>query len=275
MLPVDTYAGKVVLVTGGGTGLGKAMAIEFGRIGASVVVLSRSAEHRATGVAAIEAVGARALGVEADIREPEQVAAAFDVITDALGPVDVLVNNAAGNFPAFSEKLSIRGWRAVTGIVLDGTFVCSTEFARRAMADGRSGAILNIGATYAWTGGPGASPSAAAKAAVVNLTQTLAVEWAPSGIRVNCLVPGLFPHDDHPPALAAARPRSEADQAKTIPAGRVGRLHELGWAATYLCSPYAAYLTGHALILDGANWLRRSLMMPEFVPLTEQPGFSS
>jgi NAD(P)-dependent dehydrogenase (short-subunit alcohol dehydrogenase family) len=100
------------------------------------------------------------------------------------------------------------------------------------------------------------------------------VEWAPHGIRVNGLAPGLFPHDDHHAALTAARPRDREAQGRTIPAGRVGEVHELGWAATYLCSPYAAYLSGHTMILDGANWLRRSLAMPEFVPVHEQPGFS-
>ena len=160
----------------------------------------------------------------------------------------------------------------VTGIVLDGTFLCSTEFARRAISRGATGAILNIGATYSWTGGPGTAHSAAAKAAITNLTQSLAVEWAPHGIRVNCLAPGHFPHDDHTPAMRAGRPNGCRADGRTIPAGRVGRVHELGWAATYLCSPYAAYLTGHTLVLDGANWLRRGLRMPEFVPVREQPG---
>lgn len=269
-LPAGTYDGQVVFVTGGGTGLGKAMAVEFARLGASVAIASRREEHRASGVAAIEAVGGRGLGVEVDVREPEQVAAAFDRVESELGPVDVLINNAAGNFQVPAEELSINGWRAVTGIVLDGTFICSTELARRAKAAGRPASILNIGATYSWTGGPGTSPSAAAKAGVTNLTQTLAVEWAPHGIRVNCLAPGTFPHDDHPAALLALRKAGSIDPADRIPAGRVGELHELGWAATFMCSPYAAYLSGHTLVLDGANWLRRGLRMPVFVPLHEQ-----
>ena len=152
--------------------------------------------------------------------------------------------------------------------MLDGTFFCSTEFARRRIAAGEGGAVLNIGATYSWTGGPGTAHSAAAKAGVTNLTQSLAVEWAPHGIRVNCLAPGLFPHDDLPPRLR--RGRTEADDARRVPAGRVGRPHELGWAATYLCSPYATYLSGHTLVLDGANWLRRGLRMPAFVPVADQ-----
>jgi NAD(P)-dependent dehydrogenase (short-subunit alcohol dehydrogenase family) len=281
MLPAGTYDGQVVFITGAGTGLGRAMAVEFARLGAALVIASRKAEHRQAGVEAVmraaeDAGGkpARAIGVAVDVRDPGQVAAAFDEAERELGPVGVLVNNAAGNFPVPAEDLSFNGWRAVTGIVLDGTFNCSTEFARRAIARGAPGAVLNIGATYAWTGGPGTAHSAAAKAAVTNLTQSLAVEWAPAGIRVNCLAPGLFPHGDHVPAMAAARPNGAAQDFTTIPAGRTGRLHELGWAATYMCSPYAAYLTGHTLVLDGANWLRRSLRMPEFVPLREQPGIT-
>lgn len=273
MLPAGTYDGDVVVITGGGTGLGRAMAVEFARLGARVAVLSRDAEHRARGVAAVEQAGSLAVGVAADVRDPDQVAAAFDEVEAALGSVTVLVNNAAGNFPALTERLSLNTWRAVTGIVLDGTFVCSTELARRAMAAGRPAAVLNIGATYAWTGGPGAAPSAAAKAGVTNLTQSLSVEWAPYGIRVNCLAPGLFPHEDHVAAMRAVRPEGHDAESDRIPAGRVGRLHELGWAATYLCSPYAAYLTGHTLVLDGANWLRRGLRMPEFVAVRDQLGF--
>jgi NAD(P)-dependent dehydrogenase (short-subunit alcohol dehydrogenase family) len=268
MLPPDTYAGQVVVVTGGGTGLGKAMAVEFARLGAAVAIASRKADHRENGVNALQALGANAIGVELDVRDHDAVAAAFDQIENGLGAADVLVNNAAGNFPSQAVKLSANAWRSVVDIVLNGTFLCSAEFARRAITRAASGAILNIGATYSWTGGPGTAHSAAAKAGVTNLTQSLAVEWAPKGIRVNCLAPGLFPHEDLPPVLLA-RQDPESD-GKRIPAGRVGQPHELGWAATYLCSPYAAYLTGHTLVLDGGNWLRRGLTMPEFVPIDEQ-----
>lgn len=270
MLPPGTYDGRVVLVTGGGTGLGKAIGVEFARLGATVVVASRKPEHRRAGVEAMEAAGGRGVGVEVDVRDAGAVAAAFDEIQSTCGAVDVLVNNAAGNFPVPAEKMSPNAWRAVSQIVLDGTFFCSTELARRAIEDGRDGAILNIGATYAWTGGPSTAHSAAAKAGVANLTMTLAVEWAPHGIRVNGLAPGLFPHEDLPEVLL--RGRTPESDAATVPAGRVGQPHELGWAATYLCSPYAAYLSGHTLVLDGANWLRRHLRMPPFVPIAEQLG---
>jgi NAD(P)-dependent dehydrogenase (short-subunit alcohol dehydrogenase family) len=270
MLPRSTFAGDVVLVTGGGTGLGRAIATEFARLGAAIAIVSRGVDHTDAGVAAVEAVGARAVGSSADVRDPESIRAAFDAVEHALGPVTVLVNNAAGNFTARAEAMSANAWRAVTQIVLDGTFFCSTEFARRRIAAGAPGAVLNIGATYAWTGGPGTAHSAAAKAGVTNLTQSLAVEWAPLGIRVNCLAPGRFPHTDLPERLTDGGGEDEA--AATIPGGRVGRVHELGSAATYLCSPYAAYLTGHTLVLDGANWLRRGLRMPEFIPVADQLG---
>ena len=268
MLPLDTYAGQVVVVTGGGTGLGKAMALEFARLSAAVAIASRDPDHRDAGVRAVTDLGARAAGVELDVRDPAAVARTFDEIETTLGPVDVLINNAAGNFASQATKLSPNAWRSVVDIVLNGTFHCSAEFARRAIAREAPGAILNIGATYSWTGGPGTAHSAAAKAGVTNLTQSLAVEWAPHGIRVNCLAPGRFPHDDLPPALLA-RQDVDAD-AKRIPAGRVGQPHELGWAATYMCSPYASYLSGHTMVLDGANWLRRGLTMPEFTPIEEQ-----
>ncbi len=269
MLPADTFAGQNVLVTGGGTGLGKAMAIEFARAGATVVIASRNPDNRKRGVAAVEAIGGKALEVALDVREADSVAAAFDTVEGEVGGVDVLINNAAGNFPVAAESISPNGWRAVSQIVLDGTFFCSREFALRRMRDAKPGAILNIIATYAWTGGPGAAHSAAAKAGVLNLTMTLAVEWADQGIRVNALAPGIFPHADMAPHMTANRPEGYANAGRTNPAGRVGQLHELGWAATWLCSPFAAYVTGQTLVIDGANWQRRGLKMPEYVAVRD------
>jgi len=273
MLPANTYADQVVLITGGGTGLGKAMAIEFARLGASIAIVSRNKDNLAKGEEAIKALGAKVVTVSCDIREPEQIAAAFDEIEQSLGAVDVLVNNAAGNFPVPAEKMSANAWRSVTQIVLDGTFFCSTEFARRCLAREAGGAVLNIGATYSWTGGPGTAHSAAAKAGVTNLTQSLSVEWAPDNIRVNCLAPGLFLHEDHHSGLVdgikGGTGKADPLANNRIPAGRTGQLHELGWAATFLCSPFAAYITGHTLVVDGANWLRRGLRMPEFTPVRD------
>ena len=193
MLPADTFAGTTVLVTGGGTGLGKAIAVEFGRAGARVAVASRKEEHRAEGIAALEAVGAKVAGVELDVRDPDAISAAFDRVADALGPVSILINNAAANFPVAADALSPNGWRAVEQIVLDGTFFCSQELHRRLAADSAAGgSIVNIVSTAATTGGPGMVHSAAAKAGVVSLTKTLAVEWATHGIRVNAVSLGTI-----------------------------------------------------------------------------------
>src|SRR5579864_6320227 len=270
MLPADTFAGVTVIVTGGGTGLGKAIAVEFARLGAAVGILSRDEGHRLAGAAAVEAVGGRAAHAGADIRRAEDVVSAFDALEGALGPARVLVNNAAANFPVPADDLSPNGWRAVTQIVLDGTFFCSQELFRRASRAGDPAAICNILATQSFTGGPGMVHTAAAKAGVGNLTKTLAVEWAPAGVRVNALAPGLFPHEDMRADLKALRTTGEDVDARRSPAGRLGRLHELGWAVTWLCSPYAAFVTGHTLVVDGANWLRRDFVMPAFVGIRDQ-----
>jgi NAD(P)-dependent dehydrogenase (short-subunit alcohol dehydrogenase family) len=270
-LPAGCFEGHVALVTGGGTGLGKAMAVEFARLGAAVAVMSRKPEHLAAGVQAIEAVGARALPVQADVREPAQIAAGFDRIEAVLGLPDTLLNNAAGNFPVPAEDMSPNAWRTVVDIVLNGTYYCSREFGRRHIAAGTPGSIINIGASYAWTGGPGFAHSAAAKAGVKNLTETLAVEWGPYGIRVNGIAPGLFPHEDEVAAIRSVPERRKNDGAR-CPARRVGHPRELGWAATFLASPFASYVSGHTLVVDGANWQRRALLMPEFTPIREQLG---
>jgi NAD(P)-dependent dehydrogenase (short-subunit alcohol dehydrogenase family) len=270
-LPPGTFSGSVVLVTGGGTGLGKAIAVEFARQGAAIAILSRNPEHLARGVEAIEATGARALALRADVRQPDTIAAAFDTLCNSFGLPDVLVNNAAGNFPVPAEDMSPNAWRTVVDIVLNGSFFCAREFGRRHIAAQQPGVIINIGASYAWTGGPGFAHSAAGKAGVKNMTESLAVEWAPYGIRVNGLVPGLMPHEDEVAAIRAVPERRQSD-GKRSPALRVGHPRELGWAATFLASPYASYISGHTLVVDGANWQRRALLMPEFVPIREQLG---
>lgn len=270
MLPPDTFEGISAVVTGGGTGLGRAIAIELARVGASVGIVSRSDEHRQAGVAAVEAAGGRAAHAGADVRDAVQVRAAFDEIEARLGPISVLVNNAAANFPALAADLSPNAWAAVTRIVLDGTFLCSQELHRRCRSAGVPGVVCNILATQSFTGGPGMAHAAAAKAGVGNLTKTLAVEWAPDGIRVNALAPGLFPHDDMRDDLKALRTTGADADARRSPAGRLGQVHELGWAVTWLCSPYAAFVTGHTLVVDGANWLRRDFVMPEFTPVSDQ-----
>ncbi len=270
-LPAGTFAGTTVLVTGGGTGLGKAIALEFARLGANLVVASRKDEHLDAARAALEELGAVGATVPCDIRDPDQIAVAFDAAEATFGLPDVLVNNAAANFPVPAEDMSPNAWRTVVDITLNGTFFCAREFARRHLAAGTPGSIVNVGASYAWTGGPGFAHSAAAKAGVKNMVETLAVEWGPYGIQVNGLVPGLFPHEDMTADIRGNLDRtSEADACQ--PAMRVGRLRELGWAATFLASPFARFISGHTLVVDGANWQRRTLTNPPVVTVRDQMG---
>ncbi|MGW6057038.1 SDR family oxidoreductase [Streptomyces sp. NPDC055189] len=278
-LPEGTYDGVVVLVTGGGTGLGKAIAAEFARLGADLVIASRKEERLKAARDELAGLGGRVTAVPCDIRDPERVAEVFDAAQEAYGPPGVLVNNAAANFPVPAEDMSPNAWRSVVDITLTGTFLMTREFARRHLAAGTPGSVINIGASYAWTGGPGFAHSAAAKAGVQSLVESLAVEWGPYGIQVNGLVPGLMPHED-----MTADIRGNLDRAAPVPDGprqglssrqpalRVGAPRELGWAATFLASPYARFITGHTLVVDGANWQRRGLVSPEVVTVREQMG---
>ncbi|MDT7555516.1 MAG: hypothetical protein QOI16_4629 [Pseudonocardiales bacterium] len=242
-LPAGTYDGQTVFVTGAGTGLGRAIASEFARLGANIVIASRKPEHLEDGQQAIEEIGGKVLTVGCDIRQPEQIAAAFDAAEAEFGLPNVLVNNAAANFPVTAEDMSPNAWRTV----------------------------VDIGASYAWTGGPGFAHSAAAKAGVKNMVETLAVEWGPYGIAVNGLVPGLFPHEDMTADIQGNLART-SDKDLCQPALRVGRLRELGWAATFLASPYARFISGHTLVVDGANWQRRTLTNPPVVTVRDQMG---
>lgn len=270
-LPARTFDGVAVVVTGGGTGLGRAIAQEFARLGASLAVFSRKPEHLEAAGAAMRELGAPVVTAACDIRDAEQIAAAFDAAEQAFGLPGVLVNNAAANFPVPAEDMSPNAWRTVIDITLNGTFFCAREFARRHLDAGTPGSIVNVGASYAWTGGPGFAHSAAAKAGVKNMVETLAVEWGPYGIQVNGLVPGLFPHEDMTADIRGNLDRtSEKDVCQ--PAMRVGRLRELGWAATFLASPYARFVSGHTLVVDGANWQRRSLTNPPVVTVRDQMG---
>jgi NAD(P)-dependent dehydrogenase (short-subunit alcohol dehydrogenase family) len=270
-LPSGTFDGATVLVTGAGTGLGKAIASEFARLGANIVIASRKPEHLDAGREAMEQLDAPVEVVACDIRDPEQIAAAFDAAAARFGLPDVLVNNAAANFPVPSEDMSPNAWRTVVDITLNGTFFVTREFARRHIEAGTPGSIVDVGASYAWTGGPGFAHSAAAKAGVKNMVETLAVEWGPYGIQINGLVPGLFPHEDMTADIQANLERAD-EKHRRQPALRYGQLREIGWAATFLASPYARFVSGCTLVVDGANWQRRTLTNDPVVTVRDQMG---
>jgi hypothetical protein len=262
MLAEGTFDGKVAVVTGGGSGLGRAIALELGRLGASVAVAGRRPEPLDETVALL---GGPGLAVPTDVRDPEAVDALVAATVQELGRVDVLVNNAAGNFVVRAEDLSPNGWRAVVAIVLDGGFLCSRAAGRQMIAQGDGGAILSVIASYAWTGGPGTVHSAAAKAGLVAMTRTLAVEWAPHGIRANCICPGPA---DTEGAGAALWPTEEdrARVAATVPLGRLATPHEVAVWAAALCSPHAGYITGETLTIDGGHWLEQESYLPALKP---------
>jgi NADP-dependent 3-hydroxy acid dehydrogenase YdfG len=217
-LPAGTFEGTGVVVTGGGTGLGLAIAVEFARLGADLVIASRKPEHLEHGEAVLRELGGRVIAVTCDIREPEQIAAAFDAAAGSSGPPRVLVNNAAANFPVPAEDMSPNAWRTVVDITLNGTFFCAREFARRHLTAGTSASIVNVGASYAWTGGPGFAHSAAAKAGVKNMVETLAVEWGPYGIQVRHQGQPVAHHREGcVPARAACRPPARAGLGGDVP----------------------------------------------------------
>jgi len=245
----EILGGKVAVITGGGTGLGLAMARAFGAVGAKLVIASRDNGHLDSGAATLRAEGVETLPLQCDVRDAEQVERMVAAAVDHFGRIDILVNNAAGNFVVRAEDLSVGGWTAVTRIVLDGSWFCSQAVYDTMKKQG-GGNILNILATYATGAGPLTIHSAAGKAGVLALTRTLAVEWADVGIRVNAIAPG--PVETH--GAGSRLWDSDAARASIIdklPMGRFGSEQEVADVATFMVSDAAAYVTGTMLPVDG------------------------
>ncbi len=249
---------KVVIITGGSNGMGKEMAKRFVLDGAKVVIIGRTLEKLHDAQREIESYDGQVLSLQLDVRDPEKVSEMIRLVDATYGRIDGLVNNAAGNFICPAEKLSINGWKAVIDIVLNGTFYCSSAVGRYWIEKQVSGSILNMVATYAWGAGEGVIHSSAAKAGVLSMTRTLAVEWGKKyGIRVNAIAPGPIERTG-----GAERLWESEEAAKrtinSVPLGRLGTPEEIASLAAFILSKDAAYINGECIVMDGGQWLNNN-----------------
>jgi NAD(P)-dependent dehydrogenase (short-subunit alcohol dehydrogenase family) len=263
----DLLAGKTVLVTGGGSGLGLSMSRKFAALGANVAITGRSAERLADAAGQISPGGERIFTQPCDVRDFAQVEQMAAAVAERFGGIDVLVNNAAGNFLSATEDLSPNGFNAIVQTVLNGTFHATLAVGRRMIEAGRGGSILNIVTTYAWTGSAFVVPSAAAKAGVLAMTRSLAVEWATYDIRSNAIAPGPFPTEGAWNALMPT-PELEAEAKARIPMNRFGEHDELANLAAFLVSDGAPFINGEVVTIDGGEWIGSG---GEFNGLTRMP----
>ena len=272
MFDKSMFKGRAIFLTGGGTGLGRSMALHFASLGARVFIAGRREEPLQEVCAEIQGAGGEAGYATCDVRDYAAVEAAADKAYEKFGAIDTLVNNAAGNFIARTEKLSANAFNTVIGIVLNGSFHCTQAFGKRWIAAKSGGNILNIVTTYASTNAGSAFvvPSACAKAGVLAMTTSLAVEWAKYRIRINAIAPGPFPTEGAWSRLMASKQFEEHAKDKN-PMKRFGRHEELTSLAVFLLSDMAEYINGECVVIDGAQWLRGAgefndlLMLPDSV----------
>ena len=258
MLKEGSLEGKVIVVTGGGSGLGKAMTTYFLELGAHVAITSRNIEKlQRVKIELEEKTGGKVLPVQCDVRNYDEVEAMLKATLDAYGQVDGLLNNAAGNFISPTERLSANAFDTIIDIVLKGTKNCTLAFGKHWIdVKQKKATVLNIVTTYAWTGSSYVVPSATAKAGVLAMTRSLAVEWAKYGIRFNAIAPGPFPTKGAWDRLLPGDLKDKFDMKKKIPLRRVGEHQELANLAAYLMSDFSAYVNGEVVTIDGGEWLQ-------------------
>mgnify|MGYP002795046364 CR=1 FL=1 len=258
MLRDDALKGKTIVVTGGGSGLGKAMTKYFMELGANVAITSRDLEKLKNTAKELEnETGGSCLPLQCDVRHYEEVEKMLEGVVEKFGTVDVLLNNAAGNFISPTERLSANAFDTIIDIVLKGSKNCTLAFGKHWIDKKETNkTILNIVTTYAWTGSAYVVPSATAKAGVLAMTRSLAVEWAKYGIRSNAIAPGPFPTKGAWDRLLPGNLKEKFDLAKKVPLKRVGEHQELANLAAYLVSDFSAYVNGEVITIDGGEWLK-------------------
>lgn len=260
----NLFAGQRVLVTGGGTGLGRAMAERLLKLGAEIHICGRRGSVvEATAKELMQQHGGKVGWRTLDIRDQAAVDAAIQDIWDEAGPLTALINNAAGNFISRTEDLSPRGFNAISDIVFRGTFYTTQAVGKRWIAAGTGGAVLSIVVTWVWTGSPFVVPSAMSKAGIHAMTKSLAVEWGRYGIRLNAIAPGVIPTEG---AQKRLRPVGEGQDpsAKRNPMRRVGRPEELGDLAAFLLAPDSGWINGQTIALDGGDWLANGASFTQY-----------